>query len=39
VRPGGPMYMTVEEIDDAQIEAAFLDLSARGLPDRARRGR
>jgi SAM-dependent methyltransferase len=30
VRPGGPMYMTVGEIDDAQIEAAFLDLSARG---------
>jgi ubiquinone/menaquinone biosynthesis C-methylase UbiE len=30
VRPGGQSPMTVEEIDDAQIEAAFLDLSARG---------
>jgi cyclopropane fatty-acyl-phospholipid synthase-like methyltransferase len=32
VRPGGPIYMTVEEIDEAEIEAAFASLSARGEP-------
>lgn len=32
VRPGGYLYLTVEEVDQAQIEQAFASLSARGLP-------
>jgi ubiquinone/menaquinone biosynthesis C-methylase UbiE len=32
VRPGGHLYMTVEEVDRPQIEQAFQSLSARGLP-------
>jgi SAM-dependent methyltransferase len=32
VRPGGHLYLTVEEIDDAEIDAAFADAQARGLP-------
>ena len=33
VRPGGHLYFTVEEVDDeAEIDAAFADLSGRGLP-------
>ncbi|HEV8488464.1 MAG TPA: methyltransferase domain-containing protein [Candidatus Limnocylindrales bacterium] len=32
VRPGGHLYFTVEEIDDAEIDAAFAELSRRGLP-------
>ncbi len=32
VRPGGPIYMTVEEVDQSEIEQAFESLSARGLP-------
>jgi cyclopropane fatty-acyl-phospholipid synthase-like methyltransferase len=37
VRPGGWLYMTVEEADEAEIEEAFEAISARGLP--AGRGR
>lgn len=32
VRPGGHLYVTVEEVDDAAIEAAYASLRARGLP-------
>jgi ubiquinone/menaquinone biosynthesis C-methylase UbiE len=32
VRPGGHIYMTVEEVSQANIEQAFQSLSARGLP-------
>lgn len=32
VRPGGHMYMTVETSDDADIDAAFADNQAKGLP-------
>jgi ubiquinone/menaquinone biosynthesis C-methylase UbiE len=32
VRPGGHIYMTVEEVSQARIEQAFQSLSARGLP-------
>ena len=32
VRPGGHLYMTVEEVSPQHIEQAFLSLSARGLP-------
>jgi SAM-dependent methyltransferase len=32
VRPGAHLYLTVEEIDDADIDAAFLDSTSRGLP-------
>lgn len=32
VRPGGHIYMTVEEVSQAHIEQAFQSLSARGLP-------
>ena len=32
VRPGGHLYLTVEEIDTAAIDAAFADSTARGLP-------
>jgi ubiquinone/menaquinone biosynthesis C-methylase UbiE len=32
VRPGGVMYLTVEEVEQAQIDQAFQSLSARGLP-------
>ena len=32
VRPGGHLYLTVEEIDDELIEASFAELSAQGLP-------
>jgi ubiquinone/menaquinone biosynthesis C-methylase UbiE len=32
VRPGGPVYVTVEEVVDEVIERAFADLTARGLP-------
>jgi ubiquinone/menaquinone biosynthesis C-methylase UbiE len=31
-RPGGFLYMTVEEVSPAHIEQAFQSLSARGLP-------
>jgi ubiquinone/menaquinone biosynthesis C-methylase UbiE len=32
VRPGGVMYLTVEEVQQADIDQAFQSLSARGLP-------
>src|SRR6266700_3029975 len=32
VRPGGVMYLTVEEVDQSDIEQAFESLSAVGLP-------
>jgi ubiquinone/menaquinone biosynthesis C-methylase UbiE len=32
VRPGGHIYLTVEEIDEAEIDAAFTELTGRGLP-------
>ena len=32
VRPGGVIYLTVEEVEQAKIDQAFHSLSARGLP-------
>ena len=32
VRPGGHLYLTVEELDQADIDAAFGDSQAKGLP-------
>jgi SAM-dependent methyltransferase len=32
VRPGGHIYLTVETADDADIDAAFADSQAKGLP-------
>ncbi len=32
LRPGGHLYLTVEEVDDQALEEAFADASARGLP-------
>jgi hypothetical protein len=32
VRPGGVMYLTVEEVGQAETDQAFQSLSARGLP-------
>ncbi len=32
VRPGGHLYMTVEEVDEVTVEAAYASLSANGLP-------
>ena len=32
LRPGGHLYLTVEEIDEAEIDAAFADLTPAGLP-------
>ncbi len=32
VRPGGVLYMTVEEVDRKHIDSAFESLTARGLP-------
>ena len=32
LRPGGHLYMTVEEIDGAEIDAAFAALTQAGLP-------
>lgn len=32
LRPGGHLYLTVEEIDDAEVDAAFARLSAAGAP-------
>jgi cyclopropane fatty-acyl-phospholipid synthase-like methyltransferase len=32
VRPGGPIYLTVEELRDDLVEAAFVELCARGMP-------
>ena len=32
IRAGGHLYLTVEEVAETVLEAAFADLSARGLP-------
>jgi SAM-dependent methyltransferase len=32
VRPGGHLYLTVEEVDEAVIDEAFAELTGRGLP-------
>jgi hypothetical protein len=32
VRPGGVLYLTVEKVEQTEIDQAFQDLSARGLP-------
>ena len=32
VRPGGHLYLTVEVVDDGEIDAAFADSTAKGLP-------
>jgi ubiquinone/menaquinone biosynthesis C-methylase UbiE len=32
VRPGGHLYLTIEEIDSAEVDAAFAELTAAGLP-------
>ena len=32
VRPGGHLYLTVEEVPETVIDDAFADMSARGLP-------
>jgi SAM-dependent methyltransferase len=32
IRPGGVMYLTVEEVEQAEIDQAFQSLSAQGLP-------
>jgi SAM-dependent methyltransferase len=32
VRPGGYLYLTVEEIPEPEIDAAFVELTERGLP-------
>ena len=32
VRPGGHLYLTVEGVDDAEIDAAFADSTAKSLP-------
>jgi ubiquinone/menaquinone biosynthesis C-methylase UbiE len=32
VLPGGVLYMTVEEVDQSHIDAAFEELTARGMP-------
>jgi cyclopropane fatty-acyl-phospholipid synthase-like methyltransferase len=37
VRPGGPVYFTVETIDEREIEAVFADAIGRRTPGRPRR--
>lgn len=32
LRPGGHLYLTVEEADEENVDAAFAELTARGLP-------
>jgi SAM-dependent methyltransferase len=32
LRPGGHLYLTVEEVDARELEAAFADATSRGLP-------
>ncbi len=32
VRPGGPIYLTVEEVGQPEVDRAFESMSARGLP-------
>ena len=37
IRPGGHLYLTVEVVDDSEIEAAFAETTANGPAGRARR--
>src|SRR6266700_3024948 len=37
VRPGGPMYLTVEEVGQSEVDRAFEIMSAHGLPADYRR--
>jgi SAM-dependent methyltransferase len=32
IRPGGHLYLTVEIVDDSEIDAAFAEATAKGLP-------
>jgi ubiquinone/menaquinone biosynthesis C-methylase UbiE len=32
VRPGGPVYLTVEQVDDQELDRELADATARGLP-------
>jgi SAM-dependent methyltransferase len=32
LRPGGQLYLTVEEVDDQELEGALADATAQGLP-------
>ena len=32
VRPGGHLYLTVEEVDESDIDAAFAEAQSRGVP-------
>jgi ubiquinone/menaquinone biosynthesis C-methylase UbiE len=32
VRPGGPVYLTVEQVDDEELDRELADATARGLP-------
>ena len=32
VRPGGPVYLTVEQVDDRELDRELADATARGLP-------
>ena len=32
VRSGGGLYLTVEEVDDSEIDRAYVEPTARGLP-------
>jgi hypothetical protein len=32
LRPGGHLYLTVEEVDDQELDAVFAEATARGLP-------
>jgi hypothetical protein len=32
LRPGGLLYLTVEQVEERELDRAFADASARGLP-------
>jgi ubiquinone/menaquinone biosynthesis C-methylase UbiE len=32
VRPGGPVYLTVEQVDEGELDALLAEATARGLP-------
>jgi len=32
IRPGGHVYLTIEVVDDGEIDAAFADATDKGLP-------
>ena len=32
LRPGGHLYLTVEEVDDQELDAVFAEATAQGLP-------